>query len=95
MWKTGDPEIATPKRVRTYRPKHSDTSLSREYRINTANKRKKIGLRAVHYNVCEILIPVPSFPKNVPTVSAPPPLVLAGNIAGISNVYVETPSASD
>ena len=28
MWKTGDPdtsEIATPKRVRTYRPKHSDT----------------------------------------------------------------------
>ena len=23
--KTGDPEMATPKRVRTYRPKHSDT----------------------------------------------------------------------
>ena len=28
MWKTGDPdnsEIATPKRVRTFRPKHGDT----------------------------------------------------------------------
>ena len=25
IWKTGDPEMATPKRVRTYRPKHSDT----------------------------------------------------------------------
>ena len=37
MWKTGDPEIATPKRVRTYRPKQSDTSLSREWRINMAN----------------------------------------------------------
>ena len=24
MWKIGDPEMATPKRVRTYRPKHSD-----------------------------------------------------------------------
>ena len=24
MWKTGDLEMATPKRVRTYRPKHSD-----------------------------------------------------------------------
>ena len=33
MWKTGDPEMATPKRVRTHRPKHSDTSLSREWRI--------------------------------------------------------------
>ena len=40
MWKTGDPEMATPKRVRTYRPKHSDTSLSREWRINMANKKK-------------------------------------------------------
>ena len=25
MWKTGDPEMATFKRVRTYRSKHSDT----------------------------------------------------------------------
>ena len=33
MWKTGDPEMATPKRVRTHRPKHSNTSLSREKRI--------------------------------------------------------------
>ena len=44
MWKTGDPdisEIATPKRVRTC-PKHCDTSLSREWKINMANK-KKIG----------------------------------------------------
>ena len=41
MWKTGDPEMATPKRVRTYRPKHSDTSLSREWRINVENKKKK------------------------------------------------------
>ena len=39
-WKTGDPEIATPKRVRTYRPKHGDASLSREWKINTANKKK-------------------------------------------------------
>ena len=29
MWKTGDPEIATPKRVRTYCPKHSDTVIPR------------------------------------------------------------------
>ena len=41
IWKTSDPEMATPKRVRIYRPKHSDTSLSREWRINTANKKKK------------------------------------------------------
>ena len=41
MWKTGDPGMATPKRVRTYRPKHSDTSLSREWRINMANKKRK------------------------------------------------------
>ena len=41
MWKTGDPEMVTPKRVRTYRPKHSDTSLTREWRINMANKKKK------------------------------------------------------
>ena len=41
MWKTGDPEMATPNRVRTYRPKHSDTSLSREWRINMVNKKKK------------------------------------------------------
>ena len=40
MWKTGDPEMATPKRVRTYRPKHNDTWLSREWRINMANKKK-------------------------------------------------------
>ena len=40
VWKTGDPEIATPKQVQTYRPKHSDTSLSREWRINMANKKK-------------------------------------------------------
>ena len=39
MWKPGDPEMATAKRVRTYRPKHSDTSLSREWRINMANKK--------------------------------------------------------
>ena len=41
MWKTGGPEMATPKRVRTYRPKYSDTSLSPEWRINMANKKKK------------------------------------------------------
>ena len=41
MWKTGDPEMATPKRVRTYRPKHSDTSLSREWRIKMANNNNK------------------------------------------------------
>ena len=41
MWKTDDPEVATPKRVRTYRPKHSDTSLSREWRINMAKKNQK------------------------------------------------------
>ena len=40
MWKTGDPEMATPKQVRTYRPKHSNTSLSREWRINMVNKIK-------------------------------------------------------
>ena len=39
MWKTGDPEMATPERVRTCSPKHSDTSLSREWRINMANKK--------------------------------------------------------
>ena len=39
MWKTGDPEMATSKRVRTFRPKHSDISLSREWRINMANKK--------------------------------------------------------
>ena len=38
---TGDSEMATPKRVRTYCPKHSDTSLSCEWRINMANKKKK------------------------------------------------------
>ena len=43
MWKTGDPEMATPKRVRTCRTKHSDTSLSREWRINMANKKKSCG----------------------------------------------------
>ena len=40
MWKTGDPEMATPKRVRTHRPKHSNTSLFREWRINMANEKK-------------------------------------------------------
>ena len=42
MWKTGDPEMATSKRVRTHRPKDSDTSLSREWRINMANTKKEI-----------------------------------------------------
>ena len=41
MWKTGDPEMATPMRVRTYRQRHSDTSLSREWRINMVNNKKK------------------------------------------------------
>ena len=45
MWKTDDPEMVTPKRVRTYRPKHSDTSLSREWRIDMANKKKKKIIR--------------------------------------------------
>ena len=40
MCKTVDPEMATPKRVQTYRPTHSDTSLFREWRINKANKKK-------------------------------------------------------
>ena len=40
MWKTGDPEMATPKRVRTSHPKYSDTSISREWRINMANKKE-------------------------------------------------------
>ena len=39
--KTGDPEKATPKRVRTCRPKYSDTLLSREWRINMPNKKIK------------------------------------------------------
>ena len=39
MGKTSDPEMATPKRVRTSRPKHCDTSLSREWRINMAIKK--------------------------------------------------------
>ena len=42
MWKTGYPEMANLKRVRTSRPKHSDTSLSREWRINVANNKKYI-----------------------------------------------------
>ena len=41
MWKTGDPEMANPKRVWTHRPEHSDISLSREWRINMANNKKK------------------------------------------------------
>ena len=45
MWKTGDPEMATPKRVRTYRPKHRDTSLSPEWRINMAHKKKNVVAR--------------------------------------------------
>ena len=40
MWKTDDPEMATPKRVRTHRPKHGNTSLSREWRINMGNRKK-------------------------------------------------------
>ena len=47
MWKTGDLEMATPKRVRTYRPKHSDISLSREWRIYMANKKKKKEFNAL------------------------------------------------
>ena len=43
MRKTGDRKMATPKRVRTYRLKHSNTSLSREWRINMANKKKFNG----------------------------------------------------
>ena len=39
VWMTGDPEMATPTRVRTYGPKHSDTSLSRDWRIDMANKK--------------------------------------------------------
>ena len=49
MWKAGDQEIATPKRVRTYHsdtllssPKHSDTLLSSAWRINMANKKKSV-----------------------------------------------------
>ena len=34
--------MTTPMRVRTYRPKDSDTSLSREWRINMANKNKTL-----------------------------------------------------
>ena len=30
-------------RVRTYRPKHCDTSLSREWRMNMANKKKYLA----------------------------------------------------
>ena len=41
VWKTGHPKMATSKRVRTYRPKHSDTSLSRGWRINMVNKKKE------------------------------------------------------
>ena len=48
MWKTGDPEMATPKRVRTRRPKHSDISLSREWRINMANKKKAKTIRVTY-----------------------------------------------
>ena len=40
MWKTGDLEMATPKRARTQRPKHSDISLSREWRIIWQIKKK-------------------------------------------------------
>ena len=42
MLKTGDPEIATPMQVRSYRPKHSDTSLSSEWKINMENKKKRL-----------------------------------------------------
>ena len=41
-----DPEMATPKRVQIHRPKHSDTSLSREWRINITNKKK---IKRLHY----------------------------------------------
>ena len=40
MWKTGDPEMVTPKRVGTYRPKHSDTSLFRGGQIWQIKEKK-------------------------------------------------------
>ena len=40
VWKTGDPKKATPKRLQTFCPKHSDTSLSRKWRTNIANQKK-------------------------------------------------------
>ena len=36
--------MATPKLVRTHRSKHSDTALSREWRINMANTKKLLDL---------------------------------------------------
>ena len=52
MWKAGDPEMATPKRMRTHRPKHGDTSLSREWRINIAKKYKKVSQEVLSYTGC-------------------------------------------
>ena len=63
-WKTGDQEMATPKRVRTYRPKHSDSSLSREWRINMANKEKKILLLQFALSLAA-LTPGPSILREV------------------------------
>ena len=42
IWKTGVLKTATPKRVRTYRPKHSDTSLSRQWKIIMANTYRQM-----------------------------------------------------
>ena len=42
MWNTGDLEMATRKRVWTYRAQHSNTSLSRKWRINMTNKKKTV-----------------------------------------------------
>ena len=49
------PEMATPKRVRTYHPKHSDTSLFREWRINMANKNFFLFQSRITTNVLVIL----------------------------------------
>ena len=47
MWKTSGPEITTPKCGLTIQ-KHSDTSLSREWRINIANQKKY----KVNFGIC-------------------------------------------
>ena len=73
------PEMETPKRLRSYRPKHSDTSLSREWRINMVNKKKianeqkivrvkhgVVSFPATKYffqTKCHLNIQVISFPK--------------------------------
>ena len=51
MGRTGDPKMATPKRVRTYRPKHSDASLSHGWRINMANKKKALETPKAEFGV--------------------------------------------